>query len=62
MARAAAEAADVAPIIAEIHAAGITTPRGIADELNRRGVSTAAGTAHWQPMQVSRVLRRLSGT
>jgi hypothetical protein len=62
VARAAAKAADVAPIIAEIHAAGITTLRGIADELNRRGVSTAAGTAHWQPMQVSRVLRRLSGT
>jgi hypothetical protein len=62
VARAVAKAADVAPIIAEIQAAGITTLRGIADELNRRGVPTAAGTAHWQPMQVSRVLRRLSAT
>jgi hypothetical protein len=62
VARAFAKAADIAPIIAEIEAAGITTLRGIADELNRRGVATAAGHRQWQPMQVSRVLRRLSGT
>jgi hypothetical protein len=59
-ARAVAKAADLAPIIAELQAAGITTLRGIADELNRRDVPTAAGRGRWQPVQVSRVLRRLA--
>jgi hypothetical protein len=60
-ARAAAKAADLGPIIAEIQAAGVETLRGIADELNRRGIPTAAGRGKWQPVQVSRVLRRLTG-
>jgi hypothetical protein len=59
---AAAKARAARAVIAALQAAGVTTLRGIADELNRRGVPTAAGTPHWQPMQVSRVLRRLSGT
>jgi hypothetical protein len=43
-ARAAAKAADLAPVIAELQAAGITTLRGIADELNRRGVPNPGRT------------------
>jgi hypothetical protein len=61
-ARAVAKAADLGPIIAELKTAGIASLRGIADELNRRGIPTAAGRGRWQPIQVSRVLRRLSGT
>jgi hypothetical protein len=60
VARAVAKAVNIAPIIAEIRAAGVTTLRGIADELNRRGVPTAAGPRQWHPAQVSRVLRRLA--
>jgi hypothetical protein len=59
VARAVAKAADIAPIIAEIRAAGVTTLQGIADELNRRGIPTAAGRGQWQAVQVARVLRRL---
>jgi hypothetical protein len=61
VARAVAKATDIAPIIAELQAAGVTTLRGIADELNRRGVPTATGRGQWQPVQVSRVLRRMPG-
>jgi hypothetical protein len=60
--RAVAKAMDLGPVVAEIRASGITTLHGIADELNRRGIPTAAGQGKWQPVQVSRVLRRLSGT
>jgi hypothetical protein len=61
VARAVAKAANIAPIITEIRGAGVTTLRGIADELNRRGVPTPAGGGQWLPVQVSRVLRRLPG-
>jgi hypothetical protein len=44
VARAAAKAAGIAPVIAEIQAAGVTTLQGIADELNRRRIPTAART------------------
>jgi DNA invertase Pin-like site-specific DNA recombinase len=60
MARADAKAADYAPAIAEIQAAGITSLRGIAAELNNRGIPTATGTGTWQAAQVSRVLARLT--
>ena len=58
-ARAVARAADLSPVIAEVRAAGVTTLRGIADELNRRGIPTAAGRGKWGPVQVTRVLARL---
>jgi hypothetical protein len=61
-ARAAAQAADIAPIIAALQAAGVTSLTGIAAALNKRHVPTPAGSVHWYPAQVSRVLRRLSGT
>jgi len=42
-ARAVAQAVHLAPIIAELQAAGTTSLNGIAEALNARGVPTAAG-------------------
>jgi DNA invertase Pin-like site-specific DNA recombinase len=59
-ARARDRAADLAPMVATLQAAGITTLRGIAAELNARGIPTARGSGTWQAQQVRRVLARLS--
>jgi hypothetical protein len=48
---------DYAPVIAELQAAGTTTLRGIAAELNNRVIPTATGT--WHAAQVSRLLARM---
>jgi hypothetical protein len=58
--RADARAADLAPIIAELRAAGATTLQAIAAELNRRGIPTATGRGDWSGKQVARVLERLA--
>jgi DNA invertase Pin-like site-specific DNA recombinase len=58
-ARAKARAADLAPTIAEIQAAGATSLRGIAAALNERGIPTARGRGAWSAAQVARVLERL---
>ena len=50
-------AAEMAPIIAGIRAAGITTLGGIADALNKRGVPTARGGT-WHAMMVRNLLQR----
>jgi Resolvase, N terminal domain/Recombinase len=55
-ARAASRAADVAPIIAELQAAGKTSLRAIADGLNEKGIPTARGNGEWSAVQVKRVL------
>jgi DNA invertase Pin-like site-specific DNA recombinase len=55
--KAAQRAAEVAPIIAELQAAGATSLQAIADGLNERGIPTAKG-ASWSPTQVMRVLAR----
>lgn len=55
--RAEARAQDIRPVIEDVQAAGITSLRGIADELNRRGERTARGGL-WQAESVRRVLRR----
>jgi DNA invertase Pin-like site-specific DNA recombinase len=55
--KAAQRAAEVAPIIAELQAAGATSLQAIADGLNERGIPTAKG-ASWLPTQVMRVLAR----
>jgi recombinase-like protein len=60
-ARAAERAANLAPIVEELQASGITSLKGIAKALNDRGVPTPAGQRHWHPMQVARLLRRLAG-
>jgi DNA invertase Pin-like site-specific DNA recombinase len=57
--RARQQAADIAPTIEELQAAGVTSLRGIADELNRRGIPTARGVGEWKAGQVRRVLARM---
>jgi DNA invertase Pin-like site-specific DNA recombinase len=47
----------LAPVVAEIRAAGASSLRAIAAELNARGIVTAQGKA-WSAMQVKRVLAR----
>ena len=56
-ARADLFAANVAPVIADIKAAGITTLTGIAGALAARGVATARGGA-WDARTVANVLQR----
>jgi hypothetical protein len=53
-------AADLAPIIAELQAVGITSLTGIAAALQERGVPTPAGSSHWRAVQVRRLLARLA--
>jgi hypothetical protein len=45
-------------VIADIHAAGMTSLSGIARALQARGIKTAAGKEVWQARQVSRLLRQ----
>lgn len=47
----------VLPIIESIQKSGVTTLRGIADELNKRGVATARG-GQWGPSGVKNILDR----
>jgi hypothetical protein len=60
VARADARATDLAPLIAELQAAGVTTLRCIADELNRSGIPTPRGHGAWQAVQVQRLLARMA--
>ena len=57
-ARANAKAADLAPIIAELQAAGKTSLRAIAEGLNAQGIPTARG-GKWSSPQIMRMLERL---
>jgi hypothetical protein len=57
--RAERHASELAPIIAELRAAGVTSLYGIAKALNDRGVPTATGKGKWQDIGVRRVLARL---
>jgi DNA invertase Pin-like site-specific DNA recombinase len=52
-------AADLAPIISELQAAGVTSLGGIARALSERGVPTARGSSRWRESQVARVLAKL---
>lgn len=56
--QAAARATDLAPILAELQAAGATSLRAIAARLNERGIPTARGGGAWSATQVARVLAR----
>jgi hypothetical protein len=58
-ARADARAAEVAPIIAGLWAAGVTSVSDIAEALNERGVRTPTGKLNWHPVQVRLLLARL---
>jgi hypothetical protein len=51
--------ADLAPIVAELQAAGVTSLRGIAAALNERGIQTPRGKGVWQAGTVSQLLARL---
>jgi DNA invertase Pin-like site-specific DNA recombinase len=53
-----ARAADLAPIIAELQAAGAESLRAIAAGLNARGIPTARGHGQWSAVQVARVIGR----
>ncbi len=57
-ARADAKAADLAPVIAELRAAGKTSLRAIAEGLNEQGIPTARGKGQWSATQVMRVMDR----
>jgi len=57
--RAAARAADLAPTIAELQAAGATTLRAIAAGLNEQDIPTARRGGEWSAVQVARVPERL---
>jgi hypothetical protein len=59
VAKANARAPDLAAIISELQAAGCRSLRGIAAELNRRGIPTASGRGGSQAVQVARVLGRV---
>lgn len=59
-AQADSRAADLAPIIAELRSAGITSLGSIANALNEKGIPAAKG-GKWQAVQVQRVLARLEG-
>jgi hypothetical protein len=57
-AKAAARAADLAPAIRDLRAAGVETLAGLAKGLNDRGIPTARGGS-WSAVQVQRVLARM---
>jgi hypothetical protein len=57
---AASRVADIAPIVAEVQAAGASSLRQIAAALNARNIRTARG-GEWSAVQVRRVLDRLPG-
>ena len=61
IARANQKAAELAPVIAELRAAGITSLSGIAGALNARGVRTPWGHRHRYASQVASLLARLAG-
>jgi DNA invertase Pin-like site-specific DNA recombinase len=60
-AQAAARAADLLPVIAEVRAAGVATFTGIAKALGARGIPTPSGRGTWSPSTVMRLERRLEG-
>lgn len=56
-AAAISRAADLAPIIAELRAAGVTSLGGLAMALTKRGIPTSRGHARWSATQVARMLK-----
>jgi DNA invertase Pin-like site-specific DNA recombinase len=58
-ARARAWAADLAPVIEELRAEGLTSLGAIARELTARSIPAARGGTRWTAMGVSRVLARI---
>lgn len=56
---AARRTADLQPVVEDIQAAGFTSVRGLARELNRRGILTPRG-GRWHPTSAARLLERLA--
>lgn len=56
-AKAAGRAADLAPVIAELRAEGVTSLAGLAIALTSRGIPTSRGAERWSASQVSRLMR-----
>ena len=52
-------AADLAAIVKELRAAGATSPKDIAAELNARGIRSSRGIGKWSAVQVARLLARI---
>ena len=59
-ANATQRAADLRVIVEDIRRSGITSVRGIADELHARGIRAPRGDT-WHPTAVARLLNRLQG-
>jgi hypothetical protein len=59
VAQADARAAALAQVIAEIRAAGITTPHAVAAALTARGIPTARGHRFWSDHPVRGLLNRV---
>jgi DNA invertase Pin-like site-specific DNA recombinase len=59
--RADQRACDLLPTMKAIQAAGATSLRAIAAELNEREIPTARGEGEWTATQVARVLERIEG-
>src|SRR3954468_12840621 len=57
-----ARAADLAPVISELQAAGVASLGGLARGLSERGIPIARAGTKWTLVQVSRVLARLAAT
>jgi len=60
-ANAAQHAADLRGIVDDIRRSGITTVRGIREELQSRGIRAPRGGT-WHPIAVARLLKRLRNT
>jgi len=58
--QAQSRAEDLAPVIAELRATGVTSLRGIAAALTARSIPTASGNGKWSAVQVGRVMGRLA--
>ena len=58
--KATARAQDLAPLVAELNAAGVTSLKGLAKAFSDRGISAARGGDKWTAAQVSRVLAHIA--
>jgi hypothetical protein len=54
------QAADLAPVIAEVQASGARTHLAIAAALNARRVPTASSATEWNEARVGLMLRRIA--
>jgi hypothetical protein len=58
-ARAQARALGLAPVVADLRVAGVTSLSSLARAFTERNIPTARCKDHWTPAQVSRVLAQL---